>query len=129
MAVTQAGPGGFAPRGRESRGSGSVMVAFLTLLRAEMTHFVFADSLPQRAAGQGALRNQWRLVSGPSVRTFSHLDAHPGVMYPLSSQVVGDSAELSTMSRKWGALGFEASRASTGLLFPRSRNRSRPQPR
>ncbi|MEU5952042.1 hypothetical protein [Streptomyces sp. NPDC047525] len=98
---------GFALRGLETRGSDSVMLASLTLLQAEMSHFVFADSLPQQVSGHGALWNQRRLVNGPLICTFSHLDTHLGVMYPLSSQMVGDSAESATMSRKWGALGFD----------------------
>lgn len=98
---------GFALRGLESAGSDSVMLSSLTLLQAEMSHFVFADSLPQQVSGHGALWNQRRLVNGPLVCTFSHLDTHLGVMYPLSAQMIGDSAELATMSRKWGALGFD----------------------
>ncbi|MGW6054205.1 hypothetical protein [Streptomyces sp. NPDC055189] len=98
---------GFALRGLETQGSGSVMLSSLTLLQAEMSHFVFADSLPQQVSGHGALWNQRRLINGPLVCTFSHLDTHLGVMYPLSSQMIGDSAELATLSRKWGALGFD----------------------
>lgn len=98
---------GFSLRGLKVQGSDSVKLASLTLLQAEMSHFVFADSLPQQVSGHGALWNQRQLVEGPLICTFSHLDAHLGVMYPLSSQMVGDSAELATMSRKWGALGFD----------------------
>ncbi|MFC8132531.1 hypothetical protein [Streptomyces sp. NPDC057302] len=98
---------GFALRGLESQGSDSVMLGSLTLIQAEMSHFVFADSLPQQVSGHGALWNQRRLISGPLLCTFSHLDTHLGVMYPLSAQMIGDSAELATMSRKWGALGFD----------------------
>ncbi|MER5257332.1 MULTISPECIES: hypothetical protein [unclassified Streptomyces] len=105
---------GFALRGLESAGSHSAMLASLTLLQAEMSHFVFADSLPQQVSGHGALWDQRRLVSGPLLCTFSHLDTHLGVMYPLSAQMVGDSAELATMSRKWGALGFDGIQGING---------------
>ncbi|GGV30098.1 hypothetical protein GCM10010277_13410 [Streptomyces longisporoflavus] len=98
---------GFALRGMDAPGSDSVKLASLTLLQAEMSHFIFADSLPQQVTGHGALWDQRQLVAGPLICTFSHLDTHLGVMYPLSAQMVGDSAELATMSRKWGALGFD----------------------
>ncbi|WP_369211984.1 hypothetical protein [Streptomyces flavofungini] len=98
---------GFALRGLEARHSESVTLASLTLLQAEMSHFVFADSLPQQVSGHGALWNQRRLVQGPLICTFSHLDTHLGVLYPLSAQMIGDSAEMATTARKWGALGFD----------------------
>ncbi|WP_409055301.1 hypothetical protein [Streptomyces sp. SYP-A7185] len=105
---------GFALRGLESQGSDSALLSSLTLLQAEMSHFVFADSLPQQVTGHGALWDQRRLVSGPLICTFSHLDSHLGVMYPLSAQMIGDSAELATMSRKWGALGFDGLQGVNG---------------
>lgn len=98
---------GFALRGLDAAGANSVKLASLTLLQAEMSHFVFADSLPQQVSGHGALWRERQLIDGPLICTFSHLDTHLGVMYPLSAQMIGDSSELATMSRKWGALGFD----------------------
>ncbi|NEB79526.1 hypothetical protein G3I40_30550 [Streptomyces sp. SID14478] len=98
---------GFALRGLEDSGAEPVLLASLTLVQGEMSHFAFADSLPQQVSGHGALWSLQRLVQGPVVCTYSHLDFHLGVMYPLSAQMIGDSAELATMGRKWGALGFD----------------------
>ena len=105
---------GFALRGMETPDAGPAMPASLTLLQAEMSHFVFADSLPQQVTGHGALWTQRRRFQGPLTCTFSHLDTHLGVMYPLSAQMIGDSAELATMSRKWGALGFDGIQGVNG---------------
>ncbi|MFJ9038616.1 hypothetical protein ACIRF8_18740 [Streptomyces sp. NPDC102406] len=98
---------GFALRGLETSGADPVTLASLTLLQGELSHFAFADSLPQQVSGHGALWERQRLVQGPLICTFSHLDAHLGVLYPLSAQMIGDSAELATSARKWGALGFD----------------------
>ncbi|MEU6840355.1 hypothetical protein ABZ930_00605 [Streptomyces sp. NPDC046716] len=98
---------GFALRGLESGGADPVLLSSLTLLQAEMSHFAFADSLPQQVSGHGALWNLQRLVRGPLFCTFSHLDFHLGVLYPLSAQMIGDSADLTSIARKWGALGFD----------------------
>ncbi|MFI7382762.1 hypothetical protein [Streptomyces sp. NPDC049813] len=98
---------GFALRGLEASGAEPVTLSSLTLLQAEMSHFAFADILPQQVSGHGALWNRQRLVQGPLLCTFSHLDSHLGVLYPLSAQMIGDSAELATSVRKWGALGFD----------------------
>lgn len=98
---------GFALRGLEPGGKDTGRLASLTLLQAEMSHFAFADSLPQQVSGHGALWGLRRRIEGPLVCTFSHLDTHLGVMYPLSAQMMGDTAEMATMSRKWGALGFD----------------------
>ncbi|MFJ4715947.1 hypothetical protein [Streptomyces sp. NPDC088785] len=98
---------GFALRGLESGGAEPVLLSSLTLLQGEMSHFAFADSLPQQVSGHGALWNLERLVQGPLFCTFSHLDFHLGVLYPLSAQMIGDSAELVSLARKWGALGFD----------------------
>ncbi|MEV1026865.1 hypothetical protein [Streptomyces sp. NPDC050264] len=97
---------GFALRGLET-GAEPVTLASLTLLQGEMSHFAFADSLPQQVSGHGALWSKRRLVQGPLLCTFSHLDSHLGVLYPLSAQMIGDSAELATTARKWGAIGFD----------------------
>ncbi|MBO1332826.1 hypothetical protein [Streptomyces sp. VRA16 Mangrove soil] len=98
---------GFALRGLENGDAEPVLLSSLTLLQAEMSHFAFADSLPQQVSGHGALWSLQRLVAGPLLCTFSHLDSHLGVMYPLSAQMIGDSAELVSLGRKWGALGFD----------------------
>ncbi|WP_428957336.1 hypothetical protein [Streptomyces sp. cg35] len=98
---------GFALRGLEASRSEPVLLDSLTLLQGEMSHFSFAGSLPQQVAGHGALWGLQRLVRGPLICTFSHRDFHLGVMYPLSAQMIGDSPELVTTSRKWGALGFD----------------------
>ncbi|WP_353940399.1 hypothetical protein ABII15_01525 [Streptomyces sp. HUAS MG91] len=98
---------GFALRGLESGGAEPVMLSSLTLLQGEMSHFAFADSLPQQVSGHGALWSLQRLVQGPLFCTFSHLDFHLGVLYPLSAQMIGDSADLTSIARKWGALGFD----------------------
>ncbi|GAA2313642.1 hypothetical protein OKJ48_08115 [Streptomyces kunmingensis] len=98
---------GFALRGLETGGAEPVTLSSLTLLQGEMSHFAFADILPQQVSGHGALWNRQRLVQGPLLCTFSHLDSHLGVLYPLSAQMMGDSAELATTARKWGALGFD----------------------
>ncbi|MFJ8826544.1 hypothetical protein ACIREE_32835 [Streptomyces sp. NPDC102467] len=97
---------GFALRGLET-GTEPVTLSSLTLLQGEMSHFAFADSLPQQVSGHGALWSKRRLVQGPLLCTFSHLDSHLGVLYPLSTQMIGDSAELATSARKWGAIGFD----------------------
>ncbi|MYW67069.1 hypothetical protein GTY65_23785 [Streptomyces sp. SID8379] len=98
---------GFALRGLEGGGAEPILLSSLTLLQAEMSHFAFADSLPQQVSGHGALWSLQRLVQGPLICTFSHLDFHLGVLFPLSAQMIGDSAELVTSGRKWGALGFD----------------------
>lgn len=98
---------GFALRGVEEGAATPVLLSSLTLLQGEMSHFAFADSLPQQVSGHGALWNLQRLVQGPLICTFSHLDFHLGVFYPLSAQMIGDSPELATTGRKWGALGFD----------------------
>ncbi|MET9495592.1 hypothetical protein [Streptomyces sp. NPDC006552] len=98
---------GFALRGLESSGAEPVTLSSLTLVQGELSHFAFADSLPQQVSGHGALWNRQRLVHGPLLCTFSHLDSHLGVLYPLSAQMIGDSAELATSARKWGALGYD----------------------
>ncbi|MFI0239815.1 hypothetical protein [Streptomyces sp. NPDC016845] len=98
---------GFALRGLEESGADPVALSSLTFLQGEMSHFSFADSLPQQVSGHGALFSRRRLVQGPLLCTFSHLDSHLGVLYPLSAQMIGDSSELATTARKWGALGFD----------------------
>lgn len=98
---------GFALRGLEESGADPVTLSSLTFLQGEMSHFAFADSLPQQVSGHGALWSRRRLVQGPLLCTFSHLDSHLGVLYPLSAQMIGDSSELATTARKWGALGFD----------------------
>ncbi|MER5949511.1 hypothetical protein ABT127_26015 [Streptomyces sp. NPDC001904] len=98
---------GFALRGLENGGAEPVLLSSLTLLQGEMSHFAFADSLPQQVAGHGALWNLQRLVEGPLFCTFSPLDFHLGVLYPLSAQMIGDSVDVMSLSRKWGALGFD----------------------
>ncbi|MYW66910.1 hypothetical protein GTY65_22985 [Streptomyces sp. SID8379] len=98
---------GFALRGLEVSPSEPVLLDSLTLLQGEMSHFAFAGSLPQQVTGHGALWGLQRLVRGPLICTFSHLDFHLGVMYPLSAQMIGDSSGLVSTSRKWGALGFD----------------------
>ncbi|MEU6387859.1 hypothetical protein [Streptomyces sp. NPDC046939] len=98
---------GFALRGLEDSGADPVALSSLTFLQGEMSHFAFADSLPQQVSGHGALWSRRRLVQGPLLCTFSHLDSHLGVLYPLSAQMIGDSSELATTARKWGALGFD----------------------
>ncbi|MFD8565643.1 hypothetical protein [Streptomyces sp. NPDC059639] len=98
---------GFALRGLEGGGAEPVLLSSLTLLQGELSHFAFADSLPQQVSGHGALWSLQRLVQGPLLCTFSHLDFHLGVLYPLSAQMIGDSAEMVSIARKWGALGFD----------------------
>lgn len=110
---------GFALGGLEESEAEPVLLDSLTLLQGEMSHFAFADSLPQQVAGHGALWGLQRMVKGPVVCTFSHLDSHLGVMYPLSTQMIGDSAHLSSTARKWGRSALTALRVSADL-FPRS---------
>ncbi|MYT69031.1 MULTISPECIES: hypothetical protein [unclassified Streptomyces] len=98
---------GFALRGLERGGAEPVLLSSLTLLQGEMSHFAFADSLPQQFSGHGALWSLQRLVQGPLFCTFSHLDFHLGVLYPLSAQMIGDSVDTVSIARKWGALGFD----------------------
>ncbi|MGY0487899.1 hypothetical protein [Streptomyces sp. WG-D5] len=97
----------FALRGLAEGGPTDVPLASLTLLQAEMSHFAFAGSMPQQVAGHGALWELERLVDGPLICTFTHLDLRLGLMYPLSAQMVGDAADLASVGRKWGALGFD----------------------
>ncbi|MEV5982138.1 hypothetical protein [Streptomyces sp. NPDC052114] len=105
---------GFALRGLEAGGCAPVMLDSLTILQGELSHFAFADSLPQQVSGHGALWGFERLVRGPLICSFSHLDGHLGVLYPLSAQMIGDSAELATTGRKWGALGFDGIQGTNG---------------
>ncbi|MEU6736688.1 hypothetical protein ABZ929_26455 [Streptomyces physcomitrii] len=100
---------GFALRGlgRSGPGRSAGRVHSLTLLQAAMSHFAFSGSIPQHVSGHGALWEHERFVEGSVVCCFSRHDLALGLMHPLAAQMAGDSAELSSVARKWGAAGFD----------------------
>ncbi|MFI6348215.1 hypothetical protein [Streptomyces sp. NPDC050560] len=104
----------FALRGLEQDGEQRLGVWSLTLLQAAMSHFAFARSLPQQISGHGALWDREDQVRRPVVACFSHHDLSLGLMFPLSTQMLGDAAELSTVGRKWGAMGFDGMQGVRG---------------
>ncbi|GHE82428.1 hypothetical protein GCM10018785_58110 [Streptomyces longispororuber] len=81
-------------------------IASLCLFQAAVSHFAFADHLPQLSGG-GALAGLDGRVAGPVVCTYSHHDLELGLFFPLACRRIGDGALLSGAGRMWGALGYD----------------------
>ncbi|QDQ15735.1 hypothetical protein [Streptomyces spectabilis] len=81
-------------------------VASLCLFQAALSHFAFAEHLPQLSGG-GALAGLHRRVKGPIVCCYSHHDLELGLFFPLACRRIGDGALLSGAGRTWGALGYD----------------------
>ncbi|WP_037824771.1 hypothetical protein [Streptomyces sp. NRRL B-1347] len=81
-------------------------VASLCLFQAAISHFAFAEHLPQLSGG-GALAGLHRRVTGPVVCCYSHHDLELGLFFPLACRRIGDGALLSGAGRTWGALGYD----------------------
>ncbi|QCX81725.1 hypothetical protein C9F11_40725 [Streptomyces sp. YIM 121038] len=81
-------------------------VASLCLFQAALSHFAFAEHLPQLSGG-GALAGLHRRVTGPVVCCYSHHDLELGLFFPLACRRIGDGALLSGAGRTWGALSYD----------------------
>ncbi|MEI5101891.1 hypothetical protein RB200_29460 [Streptomyces sp. PmtG] len=93
----------FAARGLGSEGPGAASVC---LFQAALSHFVFAEHLPQLSGG-GALAGLSARVAGPVVCCYSRHDLELGVFFPLATRRIGDGALLTGAGRLWGALGHD----------------------
>lgn len=89
-------------------------VSSMTLLQASFSRYAFARRMPQQTSGRGALWGGHERVIGPIVCCYSHHGLELGVMYPLATRMVGDSASLIGADRKWGALGYNGAQAVDG---------------
>ncbi|WP_199546878.1 serine-threonine protein kinase [Streptomyces sp. N35] len=90
-------------------------VASMVLLQPALSHFAFADHMPHQMRGGGALAGCPERLAGPLVCCYSHNDLELGLMHPLATRMIGDSASLSGIDRKWGALGHDGAQASASF--------------
>ncbi|NGO74938.1 serine-threonine protein kinase [Streptomyces sp. YC504] len=90
-------------------------VASMVLLQPALSHFAFADHMPHQMRGGGALAGCLERLAGPLVCCYSHNDLELGLMHPLATRMIGDSASLSGIDRKWGALGHDGAQASASF--------------
>ncbi|MBC9713021.1 hypothetical protein H9Y04_10620 [Streptomyces sp. TRM66268-LWL] len=91
---------------------GSRTVASMVLLQPALSHFAFADHMPHQMRGGGALAGSEQRLTGPILCCYSHHDLELGLMHPLATRMIGDSASLSGIDRKWGALGHGGAQAT-----------------
>ncbi|MBD0712179.1 MULTISPECIES: serine-threonine protein kinase [unclassified Streptomyces] len=82
-------------------------VASVTLLQGAFSPYVFAARLPHDPGRSGALTDVLRRVRGPVVACYSRHDTELGVLYPLASRLVGDSASGPSggAGTRWEAMG------------------------
>ncbi|MER7170295.1 serine-threonine protein kinase [Streptomyces mesophilus] len=98
-----------------SQAEGSRTVASMVLLQPALSHFAFADHMPHQMRGGGALAGCVERLAGPLVCCYSHNDLELGLMHPLATRMIGDSASLSGIDRKWGALGHDGAQAAASF--------------
>jgi len=82
------------------------------LVQGAFSHFAFATKLPQDADRGGALAGMNARVDGPLCVTHSLRDTAVGTAYPLASIAArDDSAALSDLLFRWGAMGHDGAQA------------------
>ncbi|GGS21452.1 hypothetical protein GCM10010252_70800 [Streptomyces aureoverticillatus] len=101
----------FAARGVKN---GARRIASVTLLQGALSHFAFAEHLPQQMRGGGALAGVAERVAGPVVCVYSHHDLELGMLFPLASRMIGESPSLVGADRLWGALGHDGAQGIEG---------------
>ncbi|SDJ55119.1 hypothetical protein [Streptomyces indicus] len=94
---------------------GSRTVSSLVLLQGALSHFAFADHMPHQMRGSGVLADCEHRMSGPIVCCYSHYDLELALMHPLATRMVGDSASIVGLDRKWGALGHDGAQAAASF--------------